>query len=346
MDPSRPSLLDVARHAGVSAATVSRVMNRTGQVSQRTQDRVLAAVAALGYEPMSSRVSTPSLRTIAVVITDILNPFFPEIVRGIEDEARPEMPALLLCNTVEDPQLERQTLRMLGERRVDGVIVCASRLTPVDLIGLHEKHGLPMVVIGRRVEHGGIPNVLVDAEGAMYRAAQHLLALQHTRIAYLAGPAGQGASLERRRGVERALGEAGLALRPEWCPASFPNVDGGFQAMSALLACPTDRPTAVVAYNDMLALGALHAIRTHGLRVPEDVSVIGYDDIAMAAHANPPLTTISIPKYRMGKLAMQVLRQMTMGETVNGNGYMLLESPLVVRASTAVVASADGNAVA
>lgn len=338
---SRPSLLDVARLAGVSPATVSRVVNNTGQVSQPTEERVRAAMAQLGYEPAPIPPPAPTPKTIAVIITDILNPFFPEIVRGIEDEARSDGVGLLLYNTVEDPQYEQQVLRRIGERGVDGVIVCASRLPFDALINLRVQHRIPMVVIGRRVDHPGIACIVFDSEGAMYRATQHLLNLHHTRIAFLAGPAAQEASARRQRGVERALSEAGLSLPSGWRPASFPNIDGGFQAMSALLADADDRPTGIICYNDVIAFGALHAIRVHGLRVPEDISVVGFDNIAMTPHSNPPLTTVALPKQRMGELAMQMLRQMLDGQTLPGNGYTLVESPLIVRESTA---PALGNA--
>lgn len=335
MQASRPSLLDVARAAGVSPATVSRVVHHTGQVSQKTQSRVREAMAALGYKPTLVQPAAPASPILAIVITDLLNPFFPEIVRGIEDEARNDDATLLLYDTVEDPQYEQHILRSLGERPIDGVIVCASRLSAEALVGLHVRHRLPLAVIGRRVEHPGVACILFDAEAAVLRATQHLINLNHTRIAYLAGPAPQDAALRRQRGIERALGEAGLSLRADWRPSCFPNVDGGFQAMSALLSDPADRPTAVIAYNDVVALGALHAIRIHGLRVPEDISVVGFDNIAMAAHSNPPLTTVAIPKQRLGALAMQMMRLMLQGQALPGAGYTLVESPLIVRESTA-----------
>src|SRR5579859_4078951 len=181
-------LLDVARHANVSPATVSRVLNNTAPVNESTRARVLEAIITLGYKPTST---PPAVNidqgTIALVITDILNPFFPEIVRGVEDEAGTSGLALLLCNTSEDPQREAQALNVLAERRVDGIIVCASRIAHDQLIELHERNKTPMVVINRHLNHPEIPCILVDFENAMCRAVQHLLRLNHTRIAYLAG---------------------------------------------------------------------------------------------------------------------------------------------------------------
>lgn len=332
----RPNLLDVARHAGVSPATVSRVLNNTAPVRSSVRERVLASLKGLGYEPPSTRI-TPYLKeaTIAVVLPDILNPYFTEILRGIQDEAGADGSLLLLFDTGEDSQREQMGLRLLANRGVSGIIVCASRLVTADLIAVAARYSTPVVVLNRKIADPKIPCILIDFENATYRATRHLLSLKHTRIAYCSGPERSEASQGRRRGVESALVEAGLELRPEWCPTTFPNVDGGFQAMSVLLALPpAERPTAVIAYNDIMALGVLHAARNAHIRVPEDMSVVGFDDIAMAAHADPPLTTIAQPKYRMGELAMQIIRQMVQGHMTFADGYTLLESSLVVREST------------
>ncbi len=341
---SRPKLLDVARHAQVSPATVSRVIHSTAPVRENARARVLASMSALGYE--SKQFKPVAFRNVvAVLIPDLLNPFFAEMVRGVQDQATANGMMILLIDSTEDAQREEQLLRMSLAKPIDGIVVGASRLSDDALIAFRERHGVPMVVLNRNIAHPAIPCILVDFENATYRAARHLLTLNHTRLAYLAGPAASAASQSRRRGIETALKEAGLDLRDERCPASFPNVDGAFQAMSALLALPeSERPTAVIAYNDVMALGALHAIRAHRLRVPEDISVVGFDDIAMAAHANPPLTTIAQPKYRMGKLAMLMLEQMISGQSIPGDGYTLLESPLIVRESTAPFSASNGRA--
>jgi len=318
------------------------VINKTAPVRASVRDKVIASITTLGYEHAAVRSSARAPQgTVALLITDILNPFFPEIVRGVEDEGKGDEFAWLVCDTAEDPWAEQHILRMLTSRPIDGVVVCASRLATRDLIQLHDRQKIPMVVINRYMNYPGIPCVVSDFVNATYRAARHLLDLNHKRIGYLAGPSTSESSQLRRQGLEKALAEAGLSLRPEWCPSSFPSVDGGFQAMSALLALPPeDRPTAVQAYNDVVALGALHAVRVHHLRVPEDISVVGFDDIAMAAHTNPPLTTIDQPKYRMGQLAMRLLRQLMRGQIV-GEGYTLVESPLIVRESTALAPSSN-----
>ena len=332
---SRPRVIDVAQHAGVSPATVSRVLNNTTHVRESVRARVLQSVAALGYKASPTRSASRSQKTVALLITDILNPFFPEIVHGVQDEAKLDNTAMLLCDSAEDPQWEQKILATLSNQSVDGVIVCASRLAAQDLIAFHDRYHTPMVVINRCIGHPEIPCIVVNFASAAYAAGRHLLNLGHTCIAYLAGPSAAEASQARRQGLEQALQEAGLSLDPELCLPSFPNVEGGFQAASVLLSMsPAERPTAIMAYNDIVAIGALQAIRAHHLRVPEDLSVVGFDDIALAAHTNPPLTTIDQPKNRLGKLAMRMLRQMIQGETIQGKGYTLVESPLVVREST------------
>lgn len=333
----RPSLHDVARQAGVSSATVSRVLNGTAPVREDVRARVLSVATQLGYEHTPHRsVKNALTNAVALLIPDILNPFFAEIVRGVQDESADEFMPLLL-DTAEDAQREKKYFHLLTTLPICGVIVCGSRIAAEDLAAAVSKQKTPIVVINRSIRYPNVACLMVDFQSATHRAVGHLLDLNHTRIAYLAGPATSEPSLSRRRGVEAALAEANLSLKPELCPTSFPSVDGGFQAMSALLALPVnERPTAVVAYNDMMALGALHAIRAHRLRVPEEISVIGVDDIAMAAHANPPLTTLAQPKYRMGRTAMKTLRRMIQGQPPPEEGYTLMESPLIVRESTAL----------
>lgn len=335
---SRPTIQDIARQAGVSQATVSRVMNKNANVSPDVRERVQAVARDLGYDAAPPRPAGSPPGIIGVVITDILNPFFAELVRGVTDEARLDGFGVMIYDTAEDAQSEAQIFRALTAYPLDGLIICASRLSTPELLAFYERTAKPLVVLNRTVDHPDIPCILVDHTNAMFNATNHLLALNHTRIAYLAGPGRQVPSLGRRKGVEMALEKAGLELRPEWCPNSYPNEAGGFQAMSAILSLPpSEWPTAVVTYNDFMALGALHAIRTHGLRVPEDISVIGCDDISMAIYTVPALTTISQPKQYMGKLAMQTMRRLLRGENIAGSGYILLESPLVVRGSTAPV---------
>ena len=337
-----PRLIDVARVAGVSPATVSRVLNNSGPVNGATRERVQAAMQELGYVPVAPAVEPPAThRTIAVFITDILNPIFPEFLRGIEDEIGTQPIAMQIHNVPENAPPEKQPLNVLSKHQVEGVIAIASHIHEEDLIAIFEQNDLPLVVVNRRVNHPRIPSIVVDFEDAAYRSARYLIGLQHTRIGFLAGFSSAHTSLARKRGIERALAEIGQTLPARWHFNCIPSIEGGFQAMSSLLALPIeDRPSAIITYNDLLAFGALHVLRTNGLSVPEDMSVIGCDGIALAAHSNPPLTTIDQPKYKMGRLAMQTLSKLMDGDASAGaaasGGYTLMESPLITRGSTSI----------
>jgi LacI family transcriptional regulator len=331
-----PTLNEVAQRAGVSPATVSRVLHRRGLVREVTRARVEAAMAELGYTPQAAGEVGRQPQSIALLVTNIVNPFFHEIMRAIEDEVGEQEIALVLYDSAESLEREQRAIKRLSERPLDGIIVCASRGATEALAELHTRTGVPLVVINRRVAQPEIPCITVDFTNGAYRATQHLLQLGHRRIGYLAGPAGYESSLQRRQGIVEALAEAGLELPDAWCPASFPSVEGGFQAMSGLLGLPEHaRPSAIVAFNDLTALGALQAARSARVRVPGQLSLVGFDNIEMAAHSCPPLTTIEQPRYRMGRLAMQLLRQQLAGDARPSSGYMLLESPLIIRESTA-----------
>jgi LacI family transcriptional regulator len=333
----RPTLADVAHHARVSTATVSRVLRNTGPVSQNLRQRIETSIAALGYIPRRKTSDQSNKGMIALLVGDLLNPYFLEIAQGVQDEVDNHGLILTLYNLTDHPQRQHQLLQKLSKPSVKGVLLAGLSPFP-ELLAWQERRKIPLVLFNRRVSQPGVHCIVVDFENAMYRATQHLLGLNHTRIGHLASPSTGEIAQARQRGIEAALTEAGLVLRPEWCPIVPPGteVGGGFQSMRALLDLPGDeRPTAVIAFNDIIAVGALHAVRSRGLRVPQDISIIGVDDIAIAAHTHPPLTTIDQPKYRMGKLAVQTLHRMSEGKFNLGNNCVLLESPLIVRESTA-----------
>lgn len=332
----RVSLLEVARHAGVSPATVSRVINNSAPVSESIRAKVVSSADTLGYDISPAKSNNGAYtRTVAVIVADLLNPFFPELIRGIDLEARRDGAGILLFDTAEDTQPEDHMLRMVTSHTLDGVIIAGSRFATDDLMNHCRRYGIPLVVINRSMSNQEVACIRLDFEKAVYHAARHLLNLGHTRIGYIAGPEATEMSIARRKGLEDALNEVGLALKPERMASGFPNVAGGFQAMSALLSLPeAERPTAVQTYNDLMALGALKAIHAHNLRVPEDISVIGFDDIALAAHSNPPLTTVEQPKAYMGSLAMRMLRELMDRRLGPGGGFTLLESRLIVRDTT------------
>ncbi len=330
-----PTLADVAQHAQVSTVTVSRVIHNTGPVSQEVRQRIEKSIADLGYSPRQ-KAKQPAGGTVAVLTGDLLNPFFPEIVRGIQEEADNYGLVLSLYNLTEHAQRQQQLLQRLSRQRIDGVILMGSAPFP-ELMTWREQHRVPLVVLNRRIAQPGVHCILVDFANAVYRATQHLINFKHSRIGYLAPYRNSEVAQARKRGMEAALAEAGLTQRPEWYQMVPPGVDidGGYQAMRVLLElAPENRPTGVIAFNDTVALGAMHAVRERGLRVPQDLSIVGVDDIFVAPHAHPPLTTIGQPKHLMGKLAVQTLIQMGESQMNLGGNCTVLESPLIVREST------------
>lgn len=326
------TIRDVARRAGVSVATVSRVVNRSNhRVNPQTRRRVQAAVRQLGYQAnvIAQSLKQRASRTIALIVPDISNPFYPAIARGIEDAARQRGYAVLLCNTYEELARERAYLQLLRKRWVDGLIFATAGSNTAHLRALRRER-LPVVLVARDVDGEDIDAVLVDNFRGGYDAATHLIRLGHTRIACLAGPSSLRSAAERRRGYVRALAAAGLPAPEALLVEGDFTAAGGRAAMQTLLA--RGPFTAVVAANDLVAIGAMEALRAAGRRVPEDVAVVGFDDITFASVVSPALTTVAQPKYRMGQLAMERLFDLLRGREP-AERRIVLEPQLVVRES-------------
>jgi DNA-binding LacI/PurR family transcriptional regulator len=331
----RPTVTDVARAAGVSPSSVSRVLNNVPPISAELRHQVEQAVAALGYE--HRRPTLHYQGTIAVLLPDTMNGYFHEIALGIEEQAAQYGAVVSLVPLITQQEYIHRLLRWLGRGACEAVIIASGRtLSDEQLAALRSRSNLPIVLINRRSLHPQIPSIHINFADAMYRATRHLLGLGHTRLAFLSGPAGSVSSVEKRRGVDLALSEAGLTVRPELFLAGQATVEWGYQNMNALLVLPeAERPTGIVAFNDLVALGAIHACRVQRVHVPDDISITGFDDIAMAAHANPPLTTISPPKTEIGRLAVRLVHQIRTNGEADVDRYTMMESPLIVRESTA-----------
>lgn len=303
----RTTIADVAARAGVSTATVSRVLAGVGTSRPETRRRVRAAARDLAYRP--SRVARSlrirATRTIGLIVTDIANPYFPEIIRAVEDAARRLDYAILLCNGGEDSGREAAYLELLAERRVDAIIVASSGLT-----GRHARRlrmtAVPVALVNCRSEIGELPAILSDNRGGARLAAEHLLALGHRAIGHVAGPASNAATAERIAGVRDAL--AGAGLDPD--ALTVAHGDGHAGGATAALDELLDRSpgtTAIVCYNDLTAAGVVGAARSRGLDVPADLSVVGFDDIELGRHLDPPLTTVAQDMPRMGRWAVERL---------------------------------------
>jgi LacI family transcriptional regulator len=334
------TIADVAKQAGVSTATVSRVLSGVGRARPETRARVLDAARALEFRPslVARSLKRRATRTLGLIVTDIENPYFPQLVRAVEDAANAEGYAILLCNANEDPEREATYLDVLVERRVDGMIVAAST------IGTRQREWLahppvPVVLVNTGAGQVDLPSVASDNRAGGRLAARHLLELGHRRFGYLMPPPRNVDAPNRVAGVQDELarhdrehptGErTSLALGD-----GGPTVAGGEAAMDELLAAAV-RPTAVVAYNDLMAIGALRAIRRAGLGVPHDVSLVGFDDVAFAEYAEPALTTVRQETAEMGRWAVARLTERLSGRpTTEPAPRIVLPVHLAVRAST------------
>jgi len=333
------TIKDVAQHAGVSVTTVSHVVNGTRFVSPAAQARVQAAITALRYVPSALARSLKSNRThtVGMMIPNNSNPYFAEIIRGIEDSCYAAGFSVILCNSDDDPHKQATYVRLLSEKQVDGLIVLSSG-SDAGLLQSLRSATMPLVLVDREIEGLESDLVEVNHESGGVLATEHLLQLGHRRIACIAGPAGLSSARERVQGYRQALARAGLAVDETLLRHADFTSAGGFDAMTSLLARPgPHRPTAVFASNDLMAIGALCAVASQGLRMPQDLSVIGFDDIALAAHSNPPLTTIAQPKQQTGELAARLLLQRLV-EPGRAPQREILQPTLQLRRSTGPVA--------
>jgi DNA-binding LacI/PurR family transcriptional regulator len=335
------TIYEVARQAGVSTATVSRAINGKVPVAALTRRRIESAIRALGYEPnhVARSLVTATTDTIAIVLPDITNPFFPDLVKGIQLLADERRYTVLLLNTGADAEREEQSLLALRRKRVDGVILVGMSMTG-DRIVRALGGGVPVVVLDRSINRLDATLVALDnVEGARL-ATQHLIDLGHRAIAHITGPEGLPLVGQRLGGYQKTLGAAGI--RPESnlvIPGGFTE-ESGYQATDRLLAGAV-RFTAIFAANDLSAIGAMAALKAHGLNVPGNVSVVGFDGIHPSAYSTPPLTTVRQPAYEMGRKAAELLIDSIRTTPVSVHAKFLFKPDLIVRQSTAPVFLAE-----
>lgn len=330
---SRVTVSDVAREAGVSLMTVSRVVNNKGEISPATRQRVRDVIERLGYRPsnIARGLATQRTGTLGLVVPDVANPFFSEVARGAEHVAYAQGYNVFLCNTEEDTQRELAVLQSLEEKRVDGVVVCSSRLDEGELQEAVSFHPAA-VLINRRLESKDVGVVLIDDEVGGRIATRHLVQAGHRVIGFLAGPSVSHSGCERAKGYRVALEAAGLSYNPDWTRYCSPMVEGGREAARELLTAQP-RPTALFCYNDLVAVGALQACADLSLAVPTDVAVVGFDDIPLAALVTPSLTTCRVPRYELGSEAMRSLLGRIGGWTEEECKEIVLQPELIVRDS-------------
>ncbi len=350
---ARVSIKDVAERAGVSTATVSHVINQTRFVSEQTRQKVLEAIEALNYQPstIARGLATNATQTIGLIIADIANPFFTAVARGVEDEINQYGYHTIFCNTDEDPTREDEYLRLLFARQIDGLIIAPTGAPSARLIRMAEAD-IPIVLLDREIPGLEAPLVGVDNEDGAYQATKHLLKLGHRRIATLTGIETISTQIRRVNGYKRALQEAGIAVDEALIiradpgfynnqpgppasplPQSLSNIQmtpTAFKALQKLLDLP-NRPSAIFVTNNQMILGTLNALKEKGLRCPEDISLVSFDDHEWASFFSPPLTVVRQPTYQLGQTAAKLLMQLINRQSFKTTSPLPVE--LIIRES-------------
>lgn len=331
---SRPaSIKDIARAAKVSHSTVSRALRNSPLISPQTAESIRRIAQKLGYRPSAAARSlvTDRTYTVGVVVTNISDPFVAGVVRGIEDAASEQGFSVFLANSNADPDQEIRVVRSFEERRVDGIVVTSSRVGAL-YVPLLTRRQIPIVLLNNQHPSEFAHSVMIDNAQGSLEATRHLIELGHRRVAYLGDRYGHQSDTERLEGYRAALALAKVRFDPRLVVHGDGKPEGAAPAIEQLLAL-SRRPTAVLCYNDMSALGAMHGIRSAGLRVPDDISIVGFDDLYISQYLDPPLTTIRQPMRQMGRLAMETLIGILSGARAQHN--IKVPGELIVRGSTA-----------
>jgi len=326
------TMREVARRAGVSLATVSRVLNNTQYISEETRVRVLKAVREFNYfkNVHARRLATGRSDLFGLVISEIANPYFPEIIRGYQAIAWNRGFDVLLCNTEYDPERTRAVTRKLREGDVRGVAIVTSTADR-GMVSELTQSGVPVVLCNAEPAGMLVSNICIDYGPGIQKAIEHVVELAHRSVGVIAGPAGNRTAMTIKNALVTGLTARGL--KPVCVLESNYRVDAGASAVREVLSGP-QIPTVLFCGNDLIAMGAMSALEESGVRVPEDVSVIGIDDIFFAFLARPPLTTIRVPREQLGIQAFEALERMLRLKRKKGANYTL-ETDLVVRRSTA-----------
>lgn len=333
--PGNVTIKDVARVSGVSSMTVSRVINDSERVSPDTRRRVEEAIADLGYVP--SRLARGLIRqktgTLALIVPDVANPFFTLVVRGAEDVARRAGYRMILCDTRADLAIEREVIEEMLAHRVEGIVIAPVSDRSKGHLQRLAGFGVQFVLIDRTVEGVESDVVIGDSAGGARRLVEHLISLGHRRIGFVTEADDVSTARDRREGYEAALLTAGLPLEPNLVVRSTADPAGGLDGMRRLLELD-EPPTAVFTVNNLVALGAIEAVRARGLEVPDDVAVVCFDDIEYASRLYPFLTVMAQPAETLGTLGTQLLVERIEDRAPKQRRVVVLPAQFVVRKSS------------
>ncbi len=328
------TLKDIAEEAGVSVTTVSRALNDKKDICPHTKERVLNIVNNMHYSPnaVARGLKLRRTRTIGAVISDISDPFFAPIVRGIEHTARHGGYNLIICDSNEDYETEKDELHTLMEQRVEGLLITPTQTRSEDIVRLKTRK-IPFVLLCRHFDLEGLETDYVstdDIKGA-FSATKYLIERGHRKILFINGPTYVSSAKERLAGYKQASFEAGVVIDESLIREGAITMEHGYRNMkNALKECP--RFTAVFAYSDFVALGITQALREADLRIPQDIAVVGYDDIDISSFLEVPLTTVRVPKYDLGVAGFKLLARRLTGK-VNYPQRVILPTELIIRKS-------------
>ena len=327
------TMKDVALKAKVSTATVSRALMNPDKVSQSTRNKVEQAALEVGYLPqsMGRNVKRNESRTILVIVPDICDPFFSEVIRGIEVTAAEQGYLVLIGDCAHQNQQEKTFLNLIITKQIDGMVLLSSRL-PFDASVEEQRNLPPMVMSNEFAPELELPTVHIDNLTAAFNAMNYLLELGHKRIGCIAGPEDMPLCHYRLQGYVQALRRSGITVDPHFIARGDFTYEAGANALKQLLEQPQP-PTAVFCHSDVMALGALSSAKRQGLKVPDDLSIIGFDNISLTEYCDPPLTTVAQPRFDIGREAMLLLLDQLQGQNVS-SGSRLLDCELIIRGTT------------
>jgi LacI family transcriptional regulator len=328
-----PTVHDVAKLAGVSPITVSRVINNSGYISAATRDRVETVIKEIGYVPntLARGLRSKRTNTLALVVTDITNPYFTSMARGVEDVAGASNYAVIYCNTDESETKEEKYANILAQRQVDGVLLVPA-CGNAKIINFLESNNISVVVLDRRVSGVNTDFVRADSENGANRLIKLLIGLGHERIAVITGPKKVSTAVDRVKGYRQALVDAGLKENELVYYGSFTQQSGYDFTKQAMLQSP--RPTAIFAANNFILIGVVKALRELQLKVPEDISVVGFDDFPESMLVKPFFTAVLQPAYEMGRLAAELLLKRISGELSGECQKIILPTEIIERESS------------
>ena len=332
------TIKDIVKITGVSHFNVSTALGGNSVISEATTSRIRKAAREMGYQPSAAARSlkTNQTKVIGVIVNSIADPFFAEILFGIEDAAQLAGYSLFIASSQYDPVREQNIVQTMLEQRTDGVIICSSSFS-ADKGRQLSANGFPVVVVNYKANENFNYSIYHDDVDGSQQLTRHLLELGHTKIAYLGNAKSGRTSLDRLNGFQNGMNTAGIKIRSEF----IYEVDGsepelGVKGLNWFLNC-SDRPTAIMCFNDMLAIGLLQACQRPGIRVPEDLSVTGFDNITFSAYTTPPLTTLDQPKYSIGHEAAQLLLELLVTKMENSQNTQkekILKGKILIRDST------------